>query len=110
MPSMSLIQRIVRVPLVISVRPPRPMILAGVTCSPIIKENISWPQVSYRPVPLGECLPDADREWLGAWRKHMLQPDDVCKSQRVDVVPYIDPILKHNPQAYNDFLKECRRT
>ena len=73
---------------------------------PYVKENISWPQVSNRPVPLGECLPDADREWLGAWRQHMLQPDDVCKSQRVDVVPYIDPILKHNPQAYNDFLKE----
>ncbi|CAK8999018.1 unnamed protein product [Durusdinium trenchii] len=32
---------------------------------PYVKENISWPEVSNCPVALDNCLPPADREWLG---------------------------------------------
>ena len=71
---------------------------------PYAGENISWPQASSRPVPLGRCLTDADREWLGTWRSHMLRTD--ASKVQEKVVPYVDPILKNNPHEYGGFLKE----
>eukprot|EP00435_Cladocopium_sp_Y103_P042198 s2255_g11.t1 len=71
---------------------------------PYAEDNISWPQASSRPVPLGRCLNDADREWLGTWRSHMLRSDALKVQEKV--VPYVDPILKNNPHEYGGFLKE----
>ncbi|CAL1150767.1 unnamed protein product [Cladocopium goreaui] len=76
---------------------------------PYVKENVSWPEVSNCPVSLCSCMPTADNERLGAWRKHMLR--DVADSGRVDkpVKPYVDPILKNNAVIYGDFLKELSK-
>ena len=71
---------------------------------PYAKENISWPQASSKPVPLDRCLADGDREWLGTWQRHMLKQGGCTNVE--PVVPYIDPVLKHNPVEYAGFLHE----
>ena len=76
---------------------------------PYAKENISWPEVQSEPVPVTGCLSQADREWLGAWRTHMLRSSDdpvVCEAP---VVPYIDPVLKNNKGEYAGFLSELAK-
>ena len=76
---------------------------------PYAKENISWPEVQSEPVPVTGCLPPADREWLGAWRTHMLRSRDDPIVSEAQVVPYIDPVLKHNKSEYAGFLSELAK-
>ena len=75
---------------------------------PYVKENISWPEACSKPVPLGDCLATADREWLGAWRTHMLRGADAAKVEGKAITPYIDPILKHDAKKYGEFLRELQ--
>ena len=76
---------------------------------PYVRENVSWPEVSNCPVSLCSCMPKADSERLGAWRKHMLR--DITDRENADkpVKPYVDPILKNNAVVYGDFLKELSK-
>ena len=75
---------------------------------PYTKERVSWPQVNSEPVGLVDCIPDADSEWLQAWREHMLKHGPGGDDGSVDIQPYIDPILKHNKKEYAGFLKELQ--
>ena len=71
---------------------------------PYAEGNISWPQVASTPVPLIDCIPAADREWLGSWHEHMLVKDRTC--QLDDIHTYVDPVLKNDKKAYGRFLGE----
>ena len=73
---------------------------------PYVKERISWPEASSRPVSVLECVAEADREWLGAWRKHMLRSKADITNNSESVTPYIDPILVGE---YAGFLQELDR-
>ena len=79
---------------------------------PYVKENISWPEVSNCPVALDNCLPPADREWLGAWRKHMLHDGSSSQVEDTPVKPYVDPILKQNvgttQEQKHDQVQSCQ--
>ena len=70
------------------------------------REKVSWPEVSSQPIPLAKCLPSGDRERLGHWATHMLRSKDDVLLNAERVVPYIDPILKHNQTEYAGFLQE----
>ena len=76
---------------------------------PYAKENISWPEASSQPVSAMGCLAKGDREWLGAWRTHMLRPSDDVVAEQEPFTPYIDPVLKHNKMEYAGFLEELHQ-
>ncbi len=71
---------------------------------PYAEGNISWPQVDSSPVPLMDCLPKADSEWLGSWHEHMLVRDGGGSND--DICTYVDPVLKNDMKAYGRFLSE----
>lgn len=73
------------------------------------RELVSWPKVESSPIPLGDCLPAADREWLATWRKHMLKPEDSDGSAQLPKKPYMDPILKNKQVEYANFVHELHQ-
>ena len=74
---------------------------------PYAEGNISWPQVDSSPIPLMDCLPKADSEWLGSWHEHMLVRDG--GSSNGDICTYVDPVLKNDKKAYGRFLSELHK-
>jgi hypothetical protein len=74
---------------------------------PYAEGNISWPQVASSPVPLVECIPAADREWLGSWHKHMLNSEPTQHGD--DIHTDVDPVLKNDKGAYSRFIHELHK-
>lgn len=73
------------------------------------RELVSWPKVETSPIPLERCLPVADIEWLATWRQHMLKPEGSCDNPNSPKRPYMDPILKHKQNDYENFIRELRQ-
>jgi len=78
---------------------------------PYIKDRVSWPEASSRPMPMLDGLP-GDLSWIGQWKAHLLRPPEEAAALREASEvkrPHMDPRLKTDQKTYGDFLDTLHR-
>lgn len=84
----------------------------GAHCADIVpydKAKMAWPPRSSQPVELIDAVAPADKLMLRDWEQRLLLRGGVCADGEAppDLVrSYIDPILRHSPAVYGDFVRE----